>query len=878
MSLRFAVLGAVAFCLAACSSARVDQLLSQMTLEEKISLLRGAPEDEGTDQGEAGYLPGIPRLRIPPMRFADGPPGVLTRYPATALTATMGLAATFSREDAQASGVVIARDARTHGIDVVLQPFINIHRDQTFARAYNSYGEDPLLTGVIGSALIRGVQGEGIMAQAKHFIGYDGANDVTVGDQALHEIYLAPFAEAVRVGVSSIMCSYNVINGAYSCGNRRLLTGVLRNELKFEGFVTSDWGAVHATPFVDAGDDLEMPGSGTVMDSYFEGQVPRPAAFRKPLLGPEVSPTPEELTQPAPVFIQTVPMDRPMGMLTALERGLVSEATITQAARRILVQMQRFGLLDRQPTLALPTGLQSDRMTLANAAIVRKTSEDAAVLLKNEDAALPLKFTKAASLALIGPGALQDIAAGESGEKALGHQERQVSPAAALRASGAMIAEAVADDMSGSTIPAQILVSSNGAGLTRRDGQGEVIGQDAQLDFTRARGNALPAGTNASWTGSLQIAQGGRYRLYLQVLGASATLEVDGVRTAHSGALQLHGNVLQPGQDNVLPSRDGLDNVRRELQLTAGAHQLNVRVKAEAADQPVQVRLAWVPPSQRSADYEEAINAAAHASKAIVFAWSRGRPIFHLPGDQDQLIADVAAVNPNTVVVLNISEPIAMPWLEQVKAVLLMWYPGDEGGPATADVLLGHANPAGRLPFTWPKTLEQNVANDPAHPERSSVGVNGRTNYSEGIFVGYRWFDQQQLEPQYPFGYGLSYSRFEYADLRVHPALDGGLEVNCQLRNAGDIAGDEVVQLYVGAPTHSPTDTQFAARALAGFERIHLAAGETRRVSLHVAARALQYWSTARGAWIIAGGARTVYVGASERDLRLRAVTLIPMP
>jgi beta-glucosidase len=886
MNFKVAVLGAVAFCLLACTSrdhrvpggsARVARLLSQMTLEEKISLLHGVPEAPDSDQGEAGYLPGIARLGIAPMRLADGPPGVLTRYPATALTATMGLAATFSREDARANGVVIARDARSLGIDVVLQPFINIHRDQSFERAYDTYGEDPLLTGTIGAALIRGIQGEGVLAQAKHFIGYDGANDVTMDAQTLHEIYLAPFDAAVRARVSSIMCSYNVIDGAYACGNRALLTGVLRDQLKFDGFVTSDWGAVHGTAFIDAGDDLEMPGSGTVMSSYFEAQLPGAGAFHKPLLGPEVNPIPEEYAPVTAPFILTVPMDRPMGVLTAIERGALGEEAITRAAGRILTQMQRFGLLDRPAIPEPASGAQSERSALANAATVLKTSEDAAVLLKNTAGALPLKPNDLSSLALIGPGALQDIAAGESGEKALGHLERQVGPADALLkitgadggASGVHFDEAVADDMSGRTVPIS---------LQRLDEHGQPIAQDAQLDFTRARGNALPAGSSFRWTGSLQIPVGGRYRLYLQVLGASATLEVDGAAVAHTGALDLHGNLLQAEQDNVLPSRDGLDNVRREFTFEPGSHPVTVHVKGEHAGQPVQVRLAWVTPEQLTADYRRAIDAAAHARKAVVFAWSRGPPVFGLPGDQDQLIADVAAVNPNTVVVLNLSEPVAMPWLDSVKAVLLMWYPGDEGGTATANLLAGRVSPAGRLPFTWPQRLQQNVANDPAHPERSSLGVNGRTSYSEGIFVGYRWFDQQRLEPLYPFGFGLSYTRFEYSDLRVRSVVDGGLEASVQLHNAGALASDEVVQLYLGAPEQAVNGVQFAQRALAGFERVHLTAGESRRVTLHVEPRSLQYWSSSPEGWVTATGPREVYVGGSSRDLGLHALTIVSPP
>jgi len=252
-----------------------------------------------------------------------------------------------------------------------------------------------------------------------------------------------------------------------------------------------------------------------------------------------------------------------------------------------------------------------------------------------------------------------------------------------------------------------------------------------------------------------------------------------------------------------------------------------------------------------------------------VFVWSRGQPTFSLPADQDQLIRDIAAVNRNTIVVLNISQPIAMPWLSQVKAVLQMWYPGDEGGWATADVLLGRSSPAGRLPFTWPVRLADTVADDPRQPERASVGVNGSTRYSEGLFIGYRWFDQQQIEPLFAFGFGLSYTRFEYSDLRVGKTADGGVDVSFQLRNRGTAAGDEVPQLYLGAPGVPDPGAQFAVRALVGFDRVSLKAGERRSVRIHVPLRQLQYWNTARHAWMVSDSARPIYVGASSRDLRL---------
>jgi beta-glucosidase len=848
---------------------RVDALLAQMTLAEKILLIHGQPEPYDGDQGEAGFLPGLPRLGIPPLRLADGPPGVLTRYPATALPATMALAATFSSQDAERSGAVIGSDARALGIDVVLEPYINIHRDQTFHRAYNTYGEDPLLTGIIGAGVIRGVQAKGVMAQAKHYVGYDGANDVTMDGQTLHEIYLAPFAAAAAAQVSSVMCSYNLINGPYSCGNHDALA--LLRDTGFDGFVTSDWGAVHATDFITAGLDLEMPGSGTVMSSYFEGNLPGPTAPRAFLPAPVLTTIPEEPAASYPPG----PKGRsepPVGMLSAVQAGGVSEAAITRAAGDILKQVERFGLLGRtgtRPVSPAPPGANTDA--------VRSLAEDGAVLLKNEGHVLPLSASDLGSVVFIGPGAGQTIATGISGEKALGFVERQMGTVAALQRDpalkGVRLRYVVADDMDGRSIAASAWTHGGQAGLLRKDSTGQHI--DRVLEFTRANGRALPAGSSAEWTGTLRVPTAGRYRLYLEVIGASASLSLDGALLARTSQLQLHGNVLQPAQDNVLPTTDGLDNVRRELPLTAGPHEIGVKIEGDASGSPVQVRLRWVTPGEMQADYQAAVEAARHASRAVVFVWSRNLPAFALPGDQDKLVADVARVNPNTVVVMNLSEPVALPWLDRIKALLLMWYPGDEGGPATANVLLGRANPAGRLPITWPAQLAQNVANDPSHPERSSLGVDGHTQYSEGIDVGYRWFDREQLTPQFPFGFGLSYTTFDYSNLSVHAAADGGLDVGFELRNSGSRDGDEVPQVYLGPPSPQPAGAQFAPQALAAFDRVHLIAGQSRHLQLHVAPRALQYWSSLQRGWVRAIGTRAVSVATSSRDARLTVNTAV---
>ena len=216
-------------------NARVDALLSQMTLAEKLLLIHDAREEPRVYQGQAGYVSGVPRLGIPGLRLADGPPGVLTRQRSQAETATMGVAASFDVKLAQLNGMVIGREARALGIDVSLQPFINIDRDLTHRRAYNTFGEDPLLTSLIGAAVIRGIQSQHVMAVAKHYLAFDtAATDVWVDEQTLHEVYVPPFEAAVEAGVASVMCSYNHVNGQYACGNRSMLTGILRDELGFK--------------------------------------------------------------------------------------------------------------------------------------------------------------------------------------------------------------------------------------------------------------------------------------------------------------------------------------------------------------------------------------------------------------------------------------------------------------------------------------------------------------------------------------------------------------------------------------------------------------------------------------------------------------------
>ena len=851
--------------------ARVDHLLGQMTLDEKIAMVHGTGEDNSTYQGQAGYLPGVKRLGIPPMRFADGPPGVLTRVPAMAPTSTMGVAATFSREDARLNGAVIGREARARGIQVALQPFINIDRDLNYGRGYNTFGEDPFLTGEMGAAEIKGIQAQGVMSQAKHYIGYDtDGTNVFVDEQTLHEVYLAPFVAASKVGVSSIMCSYNKINGPYSCGNPATLQKILKDEVGFEGFVTSDWGATHATDFMNAGLDMEMSGPLPVSFagvSYFVNGPKR--------VGPDCNcgnkegralsadGLPEEVTEKR--HGDDSPFEEPWPV-TDLKKlvasGVVKEDTITQAAGRVLLEMEKFGYLDGKEKLEV-----TPQDTTEDAKIVEKTAIDAAVLLKNEGGALPLKAEDLNNLAMIGPGAGEIVAVGLTGEKAVGLPELEVGPVAALKklaGDGAHVTYAVADDMDGTAIPAELLSHFGEPGLERRVWNEDFVTVDGAINFTRAAGTALPANQSIVWTGTLTAPESGKYRMHLQLLGCYGKLKIDDQVVDKNWFNFIHGELVQAGQDGIFPTTDGLDNMRASMELSKGPHMIYVEVSPDSSNSPVQVRVSWVTPRQQEENYRAAIAAAKQAKTAVVFAWSRNWPVFELPGDQEKLIRDVAAVNPHTIVVLNVSQAVRLPWLSQVKAVLDMGWTGDLGGWATAKVLLGQANAGGRLPFTWPKRVEDTAANDPAFPERSYKGVGGKTTFSEGVLVGYRWFDRKKIEPEFPFGFGLSYTSFAYSGMKSSAAADGGVDVAVEIKNTGAVAGDEVAQVYVEKPEHAPEGVQFANDILGGFERVSLGAGETKEVQIHVPLREFQYWATSDKKWVTPEGMRKVWVGPAR--------------
>lgn len=785
-----------------------------MTLDEKLTLLRGARDPESL--GQAGYWPGLPRLGIPPLRFADGPAGVIVAADATAMPAPVLLAATFSPELARRFGEVLGREAKALHQNVLLAPYVNIVRDPLFRRVYSTLGEDPALSSTLGAAIIEGIQQQGVLAQVKHVAVYNGPDSIFLDERTLREIYLPVFESALRAGVASVMCSYNRVNGLPACHNPDLLSRWLRQEMGFAGFVTSDWGAVYGPNALAAGTDLEMPG--------------REIAGRG---GPYFS--------------------EPLN--AAIVKGQIPVSAVDQALSHILTQLDRFGLLRAKPPAPSPP---IDVET--HAAAVRQIAEQGAVLLKN-DGILPLAPEDLSSLAVIGPNARQ-LVTGYLTERAFGFPHRLVPPLEALRrlAPAAHIRYALGGDLTGITLAAPAVASA------------------PLLDLTGA--NAIAAGESFTWSGTLRIDETGEYTFMVQTgvgRGAAGYGEIllGGRTVVRSTGFRGFGAVERPWS-SLLPTIDGLDNARATVSLERGLYRLELRA-VSTGKAPLRIRFAWMHPALRRRHMEEAVRLASSSRAAVVFAWHETGSGLSLAEDQDELIRRVAAANPRTVVVLNTGSPVAMPWRDQVRAILQMWYPGQEGGWATANLLLGRVNPSGKLPVTFPARLEDTPIRAPGYPERwtppappGATGVNPDpppVRFTEGLLVGYRWYDANNIEPLFPFGYGLSYTTFEYSALRVRRRGDG-VEVSFTLRNAGRRAGEEVAQVYLGPPQEDLTGRP--PRTLAAFTRVNLSPGEARRITLRLDERALSYWSVAESRWAQSQRSREIFVGSSSRDLPLR--------
>ena len=821
---------------------KADDLLAQMTLEEKVSMLAGV---------DKFHTRGIERLGIPSLKVTDGPHGARTiddddpmlTLPANCYPTGSAMAATWNIELMNRIGRALGEETRTKGCAILLGPCINIHRSPLGGRNFESYSEDPYLAGRMAVAYVKGVESRGVGTSVKHFALNNSeferfSMSSEAAERVIREIYLPAFKAVVRECQPwTVMCAYNRINGTYASENNYLLMDILKNEWQFEGFVVSDWGAVHSTvPATNAGLDLEMPGPGRFFNE---------------------------------------------ALVEAVKNGEVSLDVIDDKVRRILRVIERSGAFDELITL---TGESSD--TTENRRLAREAAQEAMVLLKNDNV-LPLDKEKLRSIAVIGPNA--DEARIQGGGSSMVAPYYAVTPLEG-------ITEKCGDPvkieykigcrnnrLTPRMKPDYVVISGGEGGLTGEyfnngelSGKPVLVRPDKEFFFRWGGdpGLAIPGidmekgEFSVRWTGRFTAPVTGGYRFGLRIDGLGRIyIEDEIIVDRWSGEREV--DFISIGQEYT-----------GECRLEAGE---SYGIRIEYASQPDfpswisrRFRLGCEIPLPDDA-IEQAVDIAASADVALIFVGlneeheteGRDRPDMELPGMQRELIEAVAAANKNTIVILNNGSPVVMEgWIDRVAGVIEAWFPGQECGNAIADVLFGDINPSGRLPETFPRRLQDNPTYD------SYPGRNGRAHYDEGIFVGYRYYDAKQIEPLFPFGYGLSYTTFEYSNLQVSAGMkaDETLKMSIDVANTGRRAGKEVVQLYIHDVASSLVRPY---KELKGFQKVHLEAGETKMVDFELSADALSFYDPEKKQWVAEAGEFEVLIGASSRDIKASALFIL---
>jgi beta-glucosidase len=823
---------------AAVDETELARRVAGLTLEQKVRLLTGADFWALHPEPDAG----LRRLVT-----SDGPAGVRgerwdERDTSANIPSPTALAATWDTGRVDRMGRLLAAQARSKGVAVLLAPTINLHRSAFGGRHFECLSEDPLLTARIGAAFVTGVQAGGVAACAKHFVANDSETqrmtlDARVGERALRELYLAPFRALVDAGVWTVMAAYNGVNG-HTMTEHPMMRDVLHGEWGFDGAVISDWTATRSV--VEAGRsalDLAMPGP----------------------TGPWTA-----------------------GLVEAVRAGQVDQALVDDKVLRILRLAARVGVLDGfAPAVpaadaeAVAAGWTDE----AIAAEIRATAAASFVLLRNEVAALPLQRATLRRVALIGPNAATARTLG--GGSATVFPPYTVSPLAGLTAAfgdGVQVEHVV-----GAHPSTRVPLLDSPVVVRFLDADDAELGREVR---TRAAFNWLGGFgigidpdrvTTVEVSGELVAGAAGRYRVGVSGVGRFR-LELDGEPVFDDEVVlaadddPVVGLMIPPQQ---LAERD-LDAGQRVAVLvrhTVGAGfmpgvvSVSFQLNAEADRGAPELEL------------QRAVDAAAAADVAIVLVGtteeveSEGfdRTSLALPGDQDELVRRVAAVNPRTVVVVNSGAPVLMPWWQDVSAVLLSWFPGQEFGNALADVLLGVAEPGGRLPTTWPGA-------DAALAPPSTTPIDGVLGYDEDLFIGYRAWQHAGLRPAFPFGYGLGYTSWQLADATMAQAGTaqagttqagaGGFDVRVRVLNTGDRAGRQVVQVYASRPGSA---VQRPARWLVGFAAAELASGRSAEVTITVPRSALQHWDVAAHEWQLEPGAFTLQIGTDVEDLPLAA-------
>ncbi len=785
------------------------EVLARMTLDQKASfvVLRTEPPIENTNLG-------IPSLCIPSLTLTDGPNGIAYHmHGVTQLPAAIGVAATFDPSIARATGTVMGQEARAKGIDASQGPELNLARVPEAGRTFEAFGEDPVLTGAMGVAEVDGIQSTGTMADLKHVTAYSQETarhilDQQVPARALAEVFNPPYEEAVQQAhVASIMCSYGSVNTVNDCSDPTVYAELA--SWGFTGFVRSDLAAV--------------PDQDTA------------SAFRAGLA----------LIKPG----------SPAALVQLVRSGAIPVADLNRAVTEALTTMFQYGLIGH-PVRVKPS---AEAITPAHTRVATTTAEASMVLLKNAGAVLPLAHGTR-SIAVIGSGATHPITTGGGSSEVvapfvstpLAALRSALGPSTTLRiAQGGLRTIPLRSITTGHTISKRYFDTDEPHLHADRVEPGkDDISVVESRNVTNAVATASTPGTGkywSSWSETITPHSSGIYRIGLHEVG-DTWLTMNSTPVLSSAG--LHTPTL----------------LSTAVSMRAGVHY-TFAIRWFAVD-------GYPAPAfgiaDETAPLDSAVAAARRSSVAVVFTGELQQEgadrSLTLPGDADQLIAAVAAVNPHTVVVINSGGAVYMPWLSKVAGVLEAWYPGEMDGTAVAAVLTGRVDPSGRLPLTFP-------ASPTAQPASSAAefpGIDAEVSFGTGLDIGYRWYQENGIAPLFPFGYGLDYTSFDLSDAQIAPSAAGGYTVEVDVHNVGARSGADVVQAYVAYPFGLGEPPE----QLRAFKKVVIAPGATIRATLVLPASG--FASDAAGTPTVVAGSYVVGVGESSADLPIQLPVEVP--
>jgi beta-glucosidase len=806
------------------AEARVNTLLQQLTLDEKIELISGDTPFRTHP---------IPRLNIPFFQMADGPVGAHIPAPTIAYAAGIGLAASWDRALALRVGQELGRDSRSRGAAFLLGPGVNIYRTPMNGRNFEYFGEDPFLGANIAVGYINGVQSEGVSATVKHFLGNNSEylrhdTDSVIDERALREVYMPIFEAAVtQAHVGAIMDSYNLTNGEHMTQNKYLNVTVAKGQWHFPGIIMSDWVDVYdtAAPF-NAGLDLEMP-----FGTFFNRDT----------------------------------------ILPLLKSGVITEATLDDKVRRLLRDAVRFGWLDH-PVM----DLSIPRYNLRGRAVSEQGALEGTVLLQNTHNALPLDIHKLHTIAVIGPNAIQTITTG-------GGSGEVVSFANTNLLTG--ISNAFGDR--GDVLYSRGIYSTDQMARTSHfttDAAGSHPGVTHEI-FSQMN---LQGDLQSTSTEVAMITPGGtRRQPEEQEINALTTHKSVNPYHQSTASSRWTGYITptQPDDFAVFTQTDGryrllvddklvFDSTvvpkyilnQTTLHLTAAPHKVVLEQVAQQIASVSPMRVGLVPLS--TIVDPDTLAIAAKADVVILAVGFNslsesegGDRSFELPIGQDILIDKVAALGKKTIVTITSGGSVDVtPWKDKVQAILATWYPGEEGGTALAKLLFGDVNPSGHLPISW----ESKITDNPSLPFYYPTPGTDKIPYGEGIFVGYRGYDHNHTQPLYPFGFGLSYTTFAMSHLKATPTGAGKVHVTFDVTNTGTRAGSTIAQLYVSEtnPTLPRPDKE-----LKGFERVTLQPKETKHLALDLTPRSFAFYDVQSKSWHVNAATFKLLIGDSSAHI-----------